>query len=160
MFEEIKEWWEGITAREQQLVSVGGGIALLVIVYYLIWLPASSTLETNRQKLKSTKQTLHWVETNVEKLLAEGGIQDQVGRRKQNLSRLISSTAKRNNIDISRIQNKNEKVDVWINNVQFAAFLKWVTALRNDNKVSIINVDISQNQTEGTVKVNRLSFSY
>ena len=160
MFEQIKEWWEGITAREQQLVSVGGGIALLVIVYYLIWLPAASTLETNQQKLKSTEQTLLWVETNVEKLLAEGGIQDQTEGRKQNLSRLISSTAKRNNIDISRIQNQNEQVDVWINDVQFTAFLKWVTALKNDNKVSIINVDISQNQTEGMVKVNRLSFSY
>lgn len=160
MFEQIKEWWEGITAREQQLVSVGGGIALLVIVYYLIWLPAASTLETNQQKLKSTEQTLLWVETNVEKLLAEGGIQEQTEGRKQNLSRLISSTAKRNNIDISRIQNQNEQVDVWINDVQFTAFLKWVTALKNDNKVSIINVDISQNQTKGMVKVNRLSFSY
>ena len=160
MFEQIKEWWEGITAREQQLVSVGGSIALLVIVYYLIWLPAASTLETNQQKLKSTEQTLLWVESNVEKLLAEGGIQDQTEGRKQNLSRLISSTAKRNNIDISRIQNQNEQVDVWINDVQFTAFLKWVTALKNDNKVSIINVDISQNQTKGMVKVNRLSFSY
>jgi len=160
VFEQIKEWWEGITAREQQLVSVGGGIALLVIVYYLIWLPAASTLETNQQKLKSTEQTLLWVETNVEKLLAEGGIQEQTEGRKQNLSRLISSTAKRNNIDISRIQNQNEQVDVWINDVQFTAFLKWVTALKNDNKVSIINVDISQNQTKGMVKVNRLSFSY
>lgn len=160
MFEQIKEWWEGITAREQQLVSVGGGVAFLVIVYYLIWLPAASNLEANQQKLESTEQTLHWVETNVEKLLEEGLIQEQTLGRKQNLSRLISSTAKRNNINISRIQNQNEQVDVWINDVEFTAFLKWITALKNDTKVNVINVDISQNQTEGMVKVNRLSLSY
>lgn len=160
MFEQIKEWWEGISAREKQLVSVAGGVSLLVIVYYLIWVPVSSNLEVSQQKLKNTEQTLHWVETNVEKLLVEGVKQDKTAATKQNLSRLISRTAKRNNINISRIQNQNEQVDVWINEVEFTAFLKWVTALKNDEKVNVINVDINQNQTEGMVKVNRLSLSY
>ncbi|WP_166739292.1 type II secretion system protein M [Psychromonas algicola] len=160
MFEQLKEWWEGISTREQKLVSVGGGVALLVVIYYLIWSPVASNLAASQQKLTSTEQTLYWVETNIEKLLEEGLIQEQTLGRKQNLSRLISSTAKRNNINISRIQNQNEQVDVWINDVEFTAFLKWVTALKNDTQVNVINVDISQNQVEGMVKINRLSLSY
>ena len=160
MFEQIKEWWEGISAREQRLVSIAGGVIFFVIVYYLIWLPVATNLEASKQKLKSTEQTLHWVERSVEKLLAEGGSQNQTVTTKQNLSRLISRTAKRNNINISRIQNQNEQVDLWINEVEFTVFLKWITALKNDAKVNVVNVDINQNQTEGMVKINRLSLSY
>ncbi|MDA7746295.1 type II secretion system protein M [Psychromonas sp.] len=160
MFDQIKEWWEGTSEREQQLTLVSGVVIFIAIVYFLIWQPLATNLEDNQQKLNKAEQTLQWVETSATKLVAAGVGGNQKTKRKQNLSQLINTTAKRNSISISRIQNQEEQVDVWINEIEFTQFLKWITTLQNDSNVHVISVDLSRTKIEGMVKVNRLSLSY
>jgi len=160
MLEQFKTWWEETSEREQKLVLIAGGVFFLVLIYYLLWQPIASDLEAAEEKLTNTQQTLQWVEKNVNDLLAAGITQQTKLGKKQSLSQLINSTARRNSIDISRVQNDKERVDVWINEIEFTQFIKWITALKNDYAVNVVSVDINKTQREGAVKVNRLSLSY
>lgn len=160
MFEQIKEWWDNISEREQQLTFISLVVVFIAVIYFLIWQPIATNLAASQQKLQSSEQTLQWVESNANKLVAAGVGNNKTTARKQNLSQLISSTAKRNKIVISRIQNRNGSVDIWINQVEFNQFLKWITALQNQYQVQVNSVDLNQDKTQGMVKVNRLSLSY
>lgn len=160
MFEQIKEWWENLSEREQQLTFVTLLVVFIAMIYFLIWQPVATNLAESQQKLQSSQQTLQWVESNANKLVAAGVGNNKTTARKQNLSQLISSTAKRNQIVISRIQNRNGSVDIWINQVEFNQFLKWITALQNQYQVQVNSADLNQDKTQGMVKINRLSLSY
>ena len=160
MFEQIKEWWDNISEREQQLTFISLVVVFIAIIYFLIWQPIATNLAESQQKLQSSQQTLHWVESNANKLVAAGVGSNKTTARKQNLSQLISSTAKRNKIVISRIQNRNGSVDIWINQVEFNQFLKWITALQNQYQVQVNSADLNQDKIQGMVKINRLSLSY
>ena len=160
MFEQIKEWWDNISEREQQLTFISLVVVFIAVIYFLIWQPIATNLAASQQKLQSSEQTLQWIESNANKLVAAGVGNNKTTARKKNLSQLISSTAKRNKIVISRIQNRNGSVDIWINQVEFNQFLKWITALQNQYQVQVNSADLNQDKTQGMVKVNRLSLSY
>ena len=160
MLEHIKNWWEEISEREQKLTLIAGVIIFFVIVYSLLWQPLSSNLAENKQKLAKVEQTLQWTEVTARTLVSQGINQNKKSQRKQNLSQLINRTSKRNNITISRINNQKKQVDVWIDNIEFTQFLKWITLLKNESNVHVVSVDISQQEIEGMVKINRLSLSY
>ncbi|MEJ6080070.1 type II secretion system protein M [Vibrio sp. 1-Bac 57] len=160
MFEQIKEWWDNISEREQQLTFISLVVVFIAVIYFLIWQPIATNLAASQQKLQRSEQTLQWVESNANKLVVAGVGNKKTTARKQNLSQLISSTAKRNKIVISRIQNRNGSVDIWINQVEFNQFLKWITALQNQYQIQVNSADLNQDKTQGMVKINRLSLSY
>tara|TARA_R110001583_G_scaffold4978_4_gene27678 strand:- start:840 stop:1322 length:483 start_codon:yes stop_codon:yes gene_type:complete len=160
MFEQIKDWWESITEREQQLTLISTVLVFAALIYFLIWLPLATNLADSQYKLKRAEQTLQWVEVSANKLVKAGIGNNKVTATKQNLSQLINSTAKRNQIIISRIQNRNGTIDIWINQVEFNQFIKWITALQNQYQVRINSVDLNQDKVPGMIKINRLSLSY
>ena len=159
MFEEMKDWWENTTEREQRLTVISVVMFFVAIVYFLLWQPLANNLAESQQKLNKAQQTLQWVEVNSDKIIASGLIDNQAGSP-QNLSQLINSTARRNKINIARIQGRNGTVDLSINQIEFNQFIEWLTALQNQYHVQVVSVDISQDKVQGMVKVSRLSLSY
>jgi len=160
MFELIQDWWKGITERERKLTCFAGVVIGFSILYLLLWEPLASSLTTHQQQLQRAEQTLQWVEINAEKLISEGIPQNSTTKQIQNLPQLINRTAQRHGINISRLQHQNEQVNLWINEVEFSLFLRWIAALKNNEMVNVLNVDISQHKDSGAVKINRLSLSY
>jgi len=159
MIEQIKEWWDNATEREQTLSMVSAVVIFIALIYFVLWQPLTNNLASSEASLKSAEQTLQWVEVNSNKIIASG-LSSNDAVKKQNLSQLISSTAKRNNIDLARIQERNGVVDISINQVEFNQFVEWTTGLQNQYQVQIANADLSQDKVPGLIKVNRLSLSF
>lgn len=159
MIEQIKEWWDNATEREQTLSMVSAVVIFIALIYFVLWQPLTNNLASSEASLKSAQQTLQWVEVNSNKIIASG-LSSNDAVKKQNLSQLISSTAKRNNIDLARIQERNGVVDISINQVEFNQFVEWTTGLQNQYQVQIANADLSQDKVPGLIKVNRLSLSF
>jgi general secretion pathway protein M len=159
MMEQLKEWWENATGREQMLSMVSAVVIFIALIYFSLWQPLVNNLASSEASLKNAQQTLQWVEVNANKVIASG-LSSNDAIKKQNLSQLISSTAKRNNIDLARIQDRNGVVDISVNQVEFNQFVEWMAGLQNQNQVQIINADLSQDKVPGLIKVNRLSLSF
>lgn len=159
MFDQTKEWWQSNSEREQKLTLASLLVVFIALVYFILWQPISNSLTASELALKNAQQTLQWVEVNANKLVASGSVVDKIGE-KQNLSQLISSTAKRRQIDISRIQGKQDSVNLLINQIEFNEFVQWMTTLQNQYQVQILSADLSRDRVQGMIKVNRLSLSY
>lgn len=160
MLEKIIERWDAISEREKQLTLSSIGVTFVAAIYFLLWQPMSENLADSQQKLKRAEQTLEWVETNATKLIEAGVTDSTKTKARENLPQLINLTAKQNNISISRIQNRDGKVDIWINHVEFNQLVKWLTILQNKYQVQVHSTDLNNDSVQGVIKVNRLSLSY
>lgn len=159
MFEQIKDWWEGASEREQKLLLISAVVVFIGLIYFALWQPMSDELARKQQSLTNTQQRLTWVDKNSKKLI-EAGVGTRKASNKSNLSQLINKTAKRYQINISRIQSRDGKVDVWINSAEFDQFVEWITKLQNQYGIFAQTVDISRGKEKGLIKVSRLSLSY
>jgi general secretion pathway protein M len=156
--EQFKEWWESISQREQQLAMVSVVVIVIAVLYWGIWTPLTNQLTESKKQLIRAESTLSWTQEKANVLLQAGAVKTK-GRR-GNLTQVLNSSARKNNITFSRIVNKKDKMEVWITNVDFDLFLRWLTTLTNKYDVTVLNVDIAKTNEKGYIKVNRLLLSY
>ncbi len=152
--EQFKEWWASITQREQQLVMASAVVLGIAILYWGIWAPLADQLSESKKQLTRAEITLNWTQKNSTVLIKSG-----VGKPRAkgaNLTRVLNSSARTSGITFSRIVNKTDQVEVWIANVEFQVFLKWLTLLSNEHGVSVIKIDLSKSDQPGYIKVDRL----
>ena len=68
----------------------------------------------------------------------------------------VNKSAKQYGVKFSRIVNKKEQIEVWISDIEFDLFVRWLTTLNNQYSVSVISTDFSKIDKEGHIKINRL----
>lgn len=155
--EQFKEWWESISPREQQLAMASAVVIGIAILYWGIWTPLASSLADNQKQLTRAESTLSWTQAKATILLEAGA--GKAKSKRGNLTQILNSSARKNGITFSRIVNKKDQTEVWIANVEFDLFIKWLTTLSNNYGVSVINADLAKTDRKGYIKVNRLLLS-
>ncbi|MCW8996351.1 MAG: type II secretion system protein M [Psychromonas sp.] len=156
MSEQLKIWWENLSEREQQLSLLSGAFLLLAVIYWGAWKPLTDQLQDSKKQLSSAQQTLTWMQDKTAMLVQAGVGRQSVGASQLTLVQIINDSAKQYGINFSRIVNKREQIEVWIDDVDFDLFVRWLTALNNQYFVSVITTDFSKIEQEGHIKVNRL----
>jgi general secretion pathway protein M len=151
--EQLRQWWESITAREQQLTMLSGILIIVAILYWGVWSPLATQLANNKQQLVNVKSSLSWTQEKANFILQFGAPQQ---KRSGNLTQILNRSATRKGITFSRIVNKQEQIEVWITDVEFDLFLQWLTDLSNQYGVSVLNADLAKTEQQGYIKVNRL----
>lgn len=160
MVERFNSWWESISEREQRLVGGAIFFTFVAVIYWGIWQPLSVQLETSENQLQRAQEVLSTTQERATVLLRAGAGGGKEIAQKQNLTQVVNITAQQNGIVFSRIVNRNEQVEVLINNVEFNRFINWLAILSEQYSVSVINTDISKTDAQGYIKVNRLFLSY
>ncbi len=57
----IKQYWQGLEARERWMLVVGGGLAFVILFYSLLWDPWHKRIDTLRVEVPSKFQDLVWL---------------------------------------------------------------------------------------------------
>jgi len=151
----MKAHWQQLEQKEKQLISLLIVTLLFAGGYWLLWQPLQSEIVNTQRKVNVQTQTLADVKAIGTKIVALQGGQTnrtEVG----DLSQLVSRSAKRNNIVITRIQAKADNLQVWIDDVNFNQFTVWLERLNKQYGVEIQNIDLSVADSQGMVKVRRL----
>jgi general secretion pathway protein M len=160
MNEQFQVWWKSLSEREQQLSSISAVSLLLAIIYWGAWKPLSDQLQASQQELSSAQQTLSWVQDKAT-LLVQAGVGKQESKGENlSLAQLVNQSAREHGINFSRIVNKKEEIEVWINDVEFTRFVGWLTDLNNNYAVSVLNTDFSKMDQQGHIRINRLLLGY
>ncbi|MCG6200091.1 type II secretion system protein M [Psychromonas antarctica] len=160
MNEQFQAWWKSLSEREQQLSSISAVSLLLAIIYWGAWKPLSDQLQASQQELSSAQQTLSWVQDKAT-LLVQAGVGKQESKGENlSLAQLVNQSAREHGINFSRIVNKKEEIEVWINDVEFTRFVGWLTDLNNNYAVSVLNTDFSKMDQQGHIRINRLLLGY
>jgi len=151
----MKEHWQQLEQKEKQLISLLIATLLLAGGYWLVWQPLQNDISNTQRKVNVQTQTLADVKAIGQKIInLQGG---QASRREAgDLNQLVSRSAKRNKIMITRIQAKEDNLQVWIDDVNFNQFTAWLEQLNKQYGIEIQNIDLSVSDKKGMVKVRRL----
>lgn len=156
MSEQLKAWWATLSEREQQLSLLSAAFLLLAVIYWGAWKPLADQLQESEKRLRDAQQTLTWVQDKATVLVQAGAGKQKAGASELTLIQIVNSSGKQYGIDFSRIVNKKEQIEVWISDVEFDQFIRWLSVLNNRYFVSVIATDFSKIDQEGHIKVNRL----
>lgn len=156
MSEQLKIWWVTLSEREQQLSLLTAAFLLLAVAYWGGWKPLSDQLQESEKQLRNARQTLTWVQDKATVLVQAGAGKQKAGTNELTLIQIVNSSGKQYGIEFSRLVNKKEQIEVWISDVEFDLFIRWLTVLNNQYFVSVVATDFSKMDQEGHIKVSRL----
>jgi general secretion pathway protein M len=152
--EKLKKWFTSLSEREQKLVIVASGVAIVGIFYFAIWSPMSSAVENQKNALVGEKQLLSWVNQQSSRAV----ILRQSSNKKTfsgSLTQVVNQTTRSANIPVARMQPQGEELVVSVDQVVFNDFLLWLAVLENRG-VIILQSDVSEVDEKGFVQVRRL----
>lgn len=150
----MKQWWQSLQSREQQLVLILLPFIAVFLFYQLIWSPLNDGIDKAGSKLARQQELAAWVTTETARLKASSG--GQTKGWSGSLSSAINRSARQHNITIARVQPQSSDVQVWIDNIEFNRLLDWFSVLANEQGIYVKSVDLSQGNSPGEVVVKRL----
>ncbi|PTU31929.1 hypothetical protein CJD38_04390 [Stenotrophobium rhamnosiphilum] len=157
---QLQDWFRTLAPRERLLVSVGGVVIAITILYLGIWEPLSKAhdkRETDLAASQALAQRLEVIASTVQKAQANGG--GPVINNGASLLSTVDQASKSGTLGkpLSRIQPEGDsEVKVWVDAVNFEALVRWISELESRNGISIKTADVEKSTLPGTVNA-RLS---
>lgn len=151
----MQQWFNNLARKEQLLLLFCGALLVVYILFILILKPMSSSAEQLQLQNQQAAVTL----TKVQKLAGEykalSKINKPVTAKSQNLTRLIDSSVKKNQLVMGRFQpSSSGDVQVRFENAAFTSILGWLNELENDHGVMIKDLSVSPGSSSGLVNVS------
>ncbi len=153
----MKEWWQNLNQREQQLVLVMSVVIGVFLFYSMLWQPLNEGLAKGKKKVERQQELLTWVVENTQRynLIKGGGSSKSQG----SLSSIVNRTSRSHHITVTRMQPQGENLQVWIDEVAFKDLLQWLEQLSLTEGLQVSGIDLSRSENTGTVRVRRLQLS-
>lgn len=151
----MQQWFNNLQ-RQEQLMLLGGGFAVaLYIVFVLILGPMSKSADVLTLQNERATESLH----NVQALAEEYTRLKKSGAgptgQKQNLTRLIDSTVKKNQLYMSRFQpSSSGDVQVRFENAVFNNIITWINELESEHGTVVKDLSITKGSASGLVNVS------
>ncbi|MBI2383438.1 MAG: type II secretion system protein M [Gammaproteobacteria bacterium] len=153
--ERFRSWWNALAPRERRILSVGGPLAAVIVLYFGVWQSLADTRVRRERALADARQLaqrLEQIGAEVEKSRRQGGAAS-AGR---NLSLLaaVDQAGKSSQLGKapSRIQPEGDKqVRVWLEDVSFDALVRWMQDLQARYGLRIESADIERESGPGLV---------
>jgi general secretion pathway protein M len=108
-------------------------------------------------RIQSEKQLLSWVKEKADDISQKRGSAG-VQFSNQPLNQVISSSTRQFNIELQRVQPRNEMLQVWVAPMPFNRFIDWLTYLKEKQGIEVEFMDIDRGKEAGVVEINRLQF--
>ncbi len=148
-------WWSGISQREKHLVVVFIILLIMGVFYWGMAKPMSERAQEARHNIVAEKQLLHWIKQKADRitqLRSSGGITAS----NQPIHQVVSASAKRYKIELTRIQPRDNLLQVDVKPVEFDQLVRWLAYLQTKQGVQVQFMNISASDTKGIVEVKRL----
>lgn len=148
-------WWQKISQREQYLVIAASVLLVLAGVYWGLIQPMTQASVQAQERHKTEQQLLVWVQEQAQEI---HHLRAQHGQTMsdQPLNQVVSNSIRRFNIELIRLQPKNDSLQVWIQPVAFNALLAWIDFLQQQENVEVELMDLDASAISGKVEVKRL----
>lgn len=153
-----RQWLDTLESREKRIV-ISGGIAFLVILFYLlIWDPIVSRYDEQQLKNNSQRQLYSWIKNAGEEINSLQSSESSSAARfkNQSISSLADRSARITGIKafISKIEQNKNNVKVTLKDADFDLIINWLTDLENKYGISSSQIKIERSKEDGAVNAN------
>ncbi|OLQ86566.1 general secretion pathway protein GspM [Vibrio ponticus] len=154
----LQVWWYRITPREQRLVMIGGVALGFGLLYWGLYQPVAQRAEQAQLNLNSEKQLLSWVQDKADQIvdLRGSGVK---AISPLPLNQAVSSSARRFNVEMVRVQPRGEEMQVWVQPLPFNQLMSWIEYMKANHAIDVLFLDIDKSSQAGMVEVKRLQLT-
>jgi general secretion pathway protein M len=158
----MKHWFAQLNEREQQLVLLGAGTSILIILFVLyadFVSPMIKSYQNGEQLLAEKKADLDWMKDAVVQIqqARKQGMRTPT-RGSQSLFALVDSTGKQANLSqaMKRVEpDGDQRVRIWLENASFDDAIDWLSLLQSQYQVEVSRMTVDSNAS-GQVNVSAL----
>jgi type II secretory pathway component PulM len=152
----MKEWWLNLNLREKQTISIGIIIAIIGLIYALIWSPLHHGVISLRDQMQHNQKLLVWMQA------ADQQIQE-IEKTGKKPTAMLSTAAYlstiQNSLKQSPIANNitqlaqadHDSIKLNFQQVDFDLFISWLTELWQQHGFIITQLVIKSSNTPGMV---------
>lgn len=154
-FEQARERFLALQSRERWIVSVGGIVVALTLLYLLVWEPIVDAHRQRVQALESARLLAIRLEQAAAQVQRAGGQRGAASAgRGLSLMAAVDQASKQGTLGKSptRIQPEGDReVRVWFEDVSFDALVRWLAELQTRYGVGVQTLDVEPQSTPGKV---------
>jgi|GEM_PF-1840016 len=152
--QQIKEWYAGLDENEQKIVFFASIFFSLVILVFGLLKPLNDSVKSLNTQIEGRQKSVDkWKQAMPTLLASKGRVSG--GNSSMPLSSVITTSSKKFNLRVSRVQEKNnDEIQVWFDNVPFNDFLGWTAELQSRYQVKVASVNIRNKDRDGLTSID------
>lgn len=154
---QILEYWQQLTTRERILVSIGGGLLVLILIYTAVIEPLANGRAELEDVVTRTQQTHQAIQQAVAEaqLLRKGGLKPQqsLGGAQSMMGR-IDESARRFGLggQMKRVEpTGKDNLGIWLEKADFDKLAAWLETLEREYGLQVQTLEAERT---GTGQVN------
>lgn len=154
--ERFRTWWGGLAGRERQVLSAGGAVLAVVLLYLVVWEPVANARAERQQALAASRSLAARLELIGAEVQKNRGATPSIATRNQSLLSVVDQSSKAAQLGKapSRLQPDGDTgVKLWIEDVSFDAVVRWLHDLERRHGVQVQDADIERRSGAGLVNV-------
>ena len=146
--------YRSLPERDQRAAMILAIALIPALLYFILVFPVQRAHARFSIELQGKEADLAWMQESVARMNALRGSGGGQMRQGQSLSQVISDSAPRHQLQISRIQPRdNNEIQVWLEDAKFEHILRWLHQSENDYGLVVTNMNITVSKNPGYVKV-------
>lgn len=158
IYANLLAYWRGLTPRERAVLTLGGAVAAILLLYGLVWAPFQQDLARLRAAVPQQQQQLQWMRAQLERVQQ---LRANAGRTVPGggLLSFVEQSAQAYNIraNIRRMEPQGANgVNLAIDGVPFNGLVEWLANLQKQGGVRIETASLEATGTPGLVNARVL----
>lgn len=159
---EIKSWWIHLSTREHRILTAGGVLLILFLLYLIIIQPINTGLNNQINNIDAQKKLLSWMQTSVPELKAlrksgdtrqtipAGGLLSSVEQSLKQSQLSEAVTALEKNPD----ETSQESIQLKFDKVNFDRFMTWLINFWQTYDINISQISVTRTPAAGIVQIS------
>lgn len=155
--ENLKDWWQNLETREQQLVLYGGIAAVVFIFYSMAWSPLVNARDMKMQQVENNQALLNWMTTKSAEVKQIRLSNPEAIRSDSNRSLLAIVDSLANQLglrsSIKQIEpNGPNNVTIWMDEIEFDVLITMLGQLEKRNGIMVNEASVNKLDQPGFVQ--------
>lgn len=140
----IRAWWENLLERERRMLSVGGFIVGILVIYALIWSPLSNLVFDYKTQVTSKRQLLVFLQRASQKIsqLQSSGISVDASVKSGGLLTVVEQSLSSQQLShyLKQVQQPTQnQITLNFDNVPFDKLMQWLQMLITTQGVRVVH---------------------
>lgn len=153
----MKAWYQSLSERDRMILTWGGGLAILLLGYFMLWDPLSTSVSKQKQQLEVKQQTLAQMQQwsiEIRKLKARNPAQVDTSNRSliSLVDEKLRSSGMKSSLDRMEPEGQ-DKVRLWLKDSDFNRIINLLGQLHQQYGIHVESASISTTDKPGAASV-------
>lgn len=155
----MRQWWQTLSARERQLVTVASLVTAVFLVWLGIWRPLEAREAQAQDRLSRLQTELAWLQAaQIEARSLQRVARVRMARPEdQSLLTLVQRSARDNGLGAPLRSGEpidRSRVRVQFQDASFGGLLRWLSVLQQQEGIGLVSASIEPADLSGQVNAS------